>query len=316
MTKELVKQETFSSRFVKMVQREFEGTVGMVKLSEFQKTLAQHLYIKVDTQLKDLEAKRMQTNKKIDHYVWENVNLEKLAIDAVHRVNLGLDALIPNHIHPIPYFNKKKQKYDLDLRVGYVGKHYYRTELAVEKPVDIIYELVFSNDEFVVSKKGINQNKDAYEFKITKPFDRGDVIGGFGYIIYTDPTKNKLVLLPESEFIKSKNAAMTKDFWNNHGNKMRLKTLVHRTTELLTIDPKKVNESFAIVEAEDNNPPANDVQAEIAQDANTKVIDITPEKPKPVEKPPEDLPLTESEKQDIIADEIKDSEKEKEGPPF
>ena len=30
----------------------------------------------------------------------------------------------------------------------------------------------------------------SYEFEITNPFDRGDIVGGFGYLEYDDPTQN------------------------------------------------------------------------------------------------------------------------------
>ena len=75
------------------------------------------MFIAIDTQIKNLEVKRLDSGKDTMPIVWSNINMNKLAIDAVHRVELGIDALIPNHMHPIPYFNKRLKLYDLDLQL-------------------------------------------------------------------------------------------------------------------------------------------------------------------------------------------------------
>ena len=320
MTTKAVQANTVSERFTNLVVREFSGAAGAVQLSGYQKKLIQHLFIKVDAQLKDLEAKRIQSNRQVAAYEWNNVNMEKLAIDSVHRVDLGLDALIPNHISPIPYWNKKKQKYDLDLRVGYEGKDYYRRKMTMDEPLDIIYELVYSSDEFRPIKKSLNQKYDAYEFNITKPFDRGEIIGGFGYIVYADQNKNELVLVSEAEFQKSKKAAKSNDFWDKHPEKMRMKTLVHRTTERLKLDPEKVNASYLMVEKGEGDgamepPPSNDMvpESEIQQNANQEPIDIPSDAPSnDVEKqehhPQRDQHIGEAEKAEILAAEQAEAE--------
>jgi len=253
-----------SQRFVNTVQQQFTAQMGHeLAFTDYEKTLAQHLFLKIDAVLNELEAKR--DNQPVP-YKWENINLQKLALDAVHRVALGLDALIPNHIHPIPYFNKKLGKYDLDLRVGYAGKDYYRQQAAVETPVKIIYELVFENDHFKPLKKSIDREVESYEFEIKEPFNRGEIRGGFGYVMFEDPKKNFLVLVSEEDFKKSKQHAQNDTFWKKHPTEMRYKTLVHRTTEKLPIDPRKVNaKSYAYVEAQEQE---EEVQREIEENAN------------------------------------------------
>jgi recombination protein RecT len=313
LTKEIQKADTrtMSERFTNAVIGEFQSTIGGIELSSYQKKLAQHLFIKVDIALKDLEAKREKDKRKVSPYEWKNVNMEKLAIDGIHRIELGLDALIPNHISVIPYFNGKKSLYDLDLRIGYEGNDYYRRNMATEKPVNIIYELVYSKDKFTVIKKSNNQKLDSYEFQIKNPFDRGDIIGGFGYIEYKDNSQNVLVLVSEKEFLSSKSAAQSKKFWDKHQAKMRMKTLVHRTTEHIKLDPEKINASFLIVENQELEAvdvlPDNSVKDEINQNANEEIIDI------PQEEPGEDG-MTESEKKEITAQEA--AEGEKTGPDF
>lgn len=272
------KQLTASERFTNEVMRQFEAEAGMpAAFSDYERTLAQHLFLKIDSMLKEFEAKRLQSrNNEKAPYIWENINLRKLAPDAVHRIKLGLDALIPNHIHPIPYFNGKEGKYDLDLRVGYRGKHYYRVMNALEKPLDVRYELVYSNDKFKPIMKSFNNEIESYEFEITNPFDRGHVIGGFGYIMFEDPRKNKLVIVSKKDFDKSMNLAQSKDFWTKFPEQMMYKTLVHRVTDHLQIDPKSVNApAYAYVEAQDNDFVMESaiVNAEIKANANREVID-------------------------------------------
>jgi recombination protein RecT len=268
------KQGTISERFTAKVVAEFKGSIGDLELSPYKRKLAQHLFIKIDAQLKFLEAKRGD-NKGKQPIVWDNVNMEKLAIDAVHRVELGLDALIPNHISPIPYWNGKLKKYDLDLRVGYAGKDLYRRKMAVREPLDIIYELVYSTDEFMPLKRTSGNPVESYTFKITNPFSRGDVIGGFAYLKYEDSKSNQLVIVTKADFDKSMNAAQSKDFWSKHPEKMQFKTLIHRATDALSIDPEKVNASYLVVE-QDDATDAMIVETEITEKANTgKVLEMT-----------------------------------------
>jgi len=240
---------TLASKFVDRIMTEFAADVGApLSLNPYQKTLAQHLYLKADSALKELEAKRLARNGDGAPIVWENVNVRKLAVDAAHRINLGLDALIPNHIHIIPYFNRKLGKYDLDLRIGYEGKLYYKMEAAIEKPVRIISELVYSNDEFQAFKFDMDNDREFFQFKITKPFDRGDFIGGFGYIMYEDPRLNILVTVPKWEFDRAE-AVGNKDFWKGSSRTdMLKKTLMHRILNHLKPDPRKINSSYAAVE--------------------------------------------------------------------
>lgn len=272
-----VNHSTQSERFLTNVEKQFAAEAGSpMTFTNYEKTLAQHLFLKVDNVLKDFEKKRQESGKdKVLPYTWQNINMRKMALDAVHRVKLGLDALIPNHIHPVPYLNKREGKYDLDLRVGYLGKAYYRIQSAVDVPVDVVYELVYSTDTFKPIKKSFSNPVESYEFTINNPFDRGEIIGGFGYISYEDERKNTLVMVSEADFKKSRKAAQSDAFWSKHPIEMRYKTLVHRVTEKLTIDPKKVNAaSYAYVEGQEQEEEA---RREINENANKEIIDIVPQ---------------------------------------
>lgn len=260
-------QGTVSERFTAIIIKEFSGTVGKLEMTSYQKRLAQHLFIKIDLSLKELEKKREEKGEGLP-ISWANINMNKLAIDAVHRIELGLDALIPNHISPIPYFNKRLGKYDLDLRIGYSGKDYYRRQMAMDPPKDIVYELVHKNDIFKPIKASFKNPLESYEFEIPKPFDRGEIVGGFAYVTYDDSKKNKLIIVTEKEFAKSEAKAQTKTFWQDHPEQMRFKTIVNRATNKLQIDPEKVNASFNFVEEQEDIDDAAIVQAQIESKAN------------------------------------------------
>jgi recombination protein RecT len=260
--------------------------------------LAQHLFVKIDMALKEAEARRNPATNKVP-YSWAKINMQKAALSAVHRIELGLDGLIPNHIWPIAYYNNRAGVYDLDLRIGYAGKDYYYRKMALCPIVDIIYELVHENDRFTVIKKSINEGVESYTFEIPKPFDRGQVVGGFGYIMYQNPSMNKLVIVDNAAFEKAKSAAKSKEFWNNHSEEMKYKTIVHRTVKSIVLDPEKINESFGQVEADEIKAQDRDAkgqaQAEVDENANTDFIDITPDGPEPN--------MTEEEKAEIRAQE-------------
>lgn len=269
---------TPSQRFAAQIAKQFVAEIGTAEgFAHEHQVLAQHLFIKMDSTIKELEARRINDNRSITPYTWQNINMQKLAIDAVHRIKLGLDALIPGHIYPIAYFNKKENKYDIDLRIGYIGKNYYRRENALDKPVDIRYELVRANDMFRPIKKDLRNKVEFYEFEIINPFERGGIVGGFGYIMFDNPEKNVLVILTKEDFDKSRKLAAGDTFWKNHPTEMMYKTLVHRTTEKLQLNPKSINStSYAYVEAQDDEGNIADLKTEIEENANKEALDINP----------------------------------------
>lgn len=328
--KEIVKKETVSARFVNAIMNEFIATAGNlpVKFDERKKRLAQHLFIQMDTALQTLEKKRLDKGPKNNPEIaWKNINMTKLAIDAMHRIELGLDALIPNHLSVIPYLNGRTKAYDIDLRIGYKGKDYYRRKMAVEVPVDIRYELVYESDNLVVIKKSAKVDVETYEFDIPQPFNRGKVVGGFGYLIFEDDKKNKLILVSEADFLKYKAEAKSDAFWGKWGDPMRKKTLVHRTTEELQIDPDKVSPAYSIVEAEemallDKQSPEEQLEKIVAEQANKEIIDIAPEPEPEPEFEPKAAPrsedndiMTEEEKKEILEQEAKQAEQTEGGGP-
>lgn len=314
----VAKEPSISERFVGMVMQEFNAAFGNgAQLTPMQKKLAQHLYLRIDKALQDAEAKRIKMGDKKLSYTWQNINLTKLAMDAMHRINLGLDGLVENHISPIAYWNSTQKKYDLDLRVGYVGKDYYRRKMAVEEPVDIVYELVYDTDEFRPIKKNATNEVESFEFEIKNPWNRGKVVGGFGYIMYSDPKKNKLVIVTEKDFQRSEKSAKANEFWKNNREQMQYKTIVHRTTEKISVDPEKINESYMIVEQDDMEET---ILGQIEDGANKEPIDIQAEpetEQEPTEQPQEETTQgQESPKEEKKAPQQQTLPQEEKGPGF
>ena len=197
MSNELVKKEenqvqkkelTASERFTGMVINEFQGNVGQLNLNEYQKQLIRNYFIGIDNALKIAEERRSYSKKKANDpaITWQNVNMNKLAVDVVQNAKLGLDMAVTNHLSVVPYLNGKTNKYDLNLMPGYEGLRYVAIKYAIYPIIDIRVELVHKNDSFKMITKN---NVDGYEFDITNPFDRGEVTGGFGYIRYHDDTR-------------------------------------------------------------------------------------------------------------------------------
>ena len=298
--KELEKKEqTTSERFTGMVMKEFEGNVGVLNLNEYQKQLIRGYFIGIDNALKKADEARINKNswkttaeedKNNLPITWQNVNMNDLAIAVVHHAKLGLDMQIPNHLNAIPYKNNKTNKYDIGFLKGYKGLEYIATQLSLYPIRNIIVELIYSNDEFQIINK---DNVTRYVFTIKNPFDRGEVIGGFGYIQYMDETRNKIVTLSKKDIDKRKPSYAAAEFWGGEKynpstkkreridgwyEEMARKTIARATYNAVPIDPKKVNESYAYVIENNDNAYENVIEAQVADEivdnANKELIDI------------------------------------------
>jgi recombination protein RecT len=277
-------QQTVSLRFQQDVERQFEAQLGAGRtFTDLEKRLTQHIFLKVDQTLKAAEDKRTkgmrgeqleQASEDPRAFTWRRVDRQKLALDTVHRISLGLDALIKNHLWPVPYFNNRTGLYNVDLRIGYVGADYVARKHAIEPPLQVIYELVYSTDAFRALPRDSTREVEGYEFEITQPFDRGDIVGGFGYIVYDDPRKNRLVLVTKQDFKRARSAAQSGDFWASDPGAMHLKTVVHRTTSKIALDPEKVNAAALSAVMADEYQADDAIDVEAQANANRQLIDV------------------------------------------
>ena len=295
-----------SERFTKMVMHQFGGSVGAPALTEFQQRLIQGYFIAVDRALKAAEDERLRKNKnnrdhKFDNdlpVTWENINLTDLALDVVHYARMGLDMMQDNHLFPIPYKNNKLKKYDVTLMPGYNGIRYIAEKYAVEAPVAVATELVYSTDSFRPIKKNRENRVESYEFTINQPFERGDVVGGFGYIEYSDATRNELIIMSLKDILKRKPAYASANFWGGKQkvwengtqvekevegwfDEMCLKTLIREVYSAKHIprDPQKIDDSYQYMKYREAQAAEMQVREDIDAYANGEIIDTTPELP-------------------------------------
>ena len=309
-------QLTMSERFTNLVLHEFGSNVaGALQVSEYQKRLIQGYFIAIDRALKMAEEARIRKNEankdhKYDNNLpvtWNNVNLNDLALDVVHYAKMGLDMMMDNHLFPIPYKNNKTNKYDVTLMPGYNGIQYIAEKYAVEQPKAVTIELVYSTDTFKPIKKSKDNQVESYIFEINNPFDRGEIVGGFGYIEYEDPVKNKLIIMTRKDIEKRKPAYAAAEFWGGttkvweNGKQveketdgwfeeMCLKTIKREVYSAKHIprDPKKIDDNYQYMKMREARYAELEAQAEIDGYANTIVIDTTPttpEEPKQLQGP-------------------------------
>lgn len=299
--------EKQSEIFTNTVMRAFT-TGGMeIRPTDKQKELVQGYFIEIDKMLETAEEKRVQKNaNNSDHkwdnnlpYTWNNVNLKQLALDVMHYSKMGLDIQQKNMIHAIPFKNNRTGKYDINLMEGYNGIKFKADKYALNKPKNIIIELVYSTDTFKLIKKDSVHSVEGYEFQINNPFERGEFLGGFGYYEYDDPTKNKVVFMTKKDIEKRKPDKASAEFWGGtkteyvNGQKktvetdgwyeeMCMKTLKRfvYSEANIPLDPMKIDDHYLYIKEREMQIEKQKVDSEVAEKANKEVFDaVFTEKP-------------------------------------
>lgn len=289
-------EATASERFTMAVIKEFPNGINgnAVELTNFQRKLIQNYFIKLDSVLKEAEAKRMAKSEQYRDalpFNWNNVNMNKLALDVVAYSSIGLDPLQKNHIHPIPYKNNKTNQYDITLMEGFNGLELKARKYGYDVPDDVIFELKYSKDKFKSFKKSKDNPVESYEFEITDDFNRGELEGGFYYQIFKDnPEKNKLVVMSRAQIEKRKPEYASAEFWGGekdnwvNGQKkgkvnvegweeeMFMKTLKRHCWDKINIDSAKIDEHLAHVLQNEAQQADFEVANQIEQGANKKEI--------------------------------------------
>ena len=201
-------------------------------------------------------------------------------------MQLGIDALIPGHLYPIAYFNGKTQQYDVDLRIGYKGELYYKMRASVKPVQDVRIELVYDTDEFTVYKKGVSCDVEGYDFRITNPFDRGTLVGGFGYLAFEHAGDNVLVVLSKAEIerYRASSKAAGGNFWRDWYEQMAYKTIVHRLMDRIIIDPEKINVTAMASVEDDGFDQQQDAAAPAMRESTPMTIEAEdePQQPAPL----------------------------------
>lgn len=288
-------EKTNAERFTDMVIKEFQSQAGTVELSDYQRRLCQRYFIKIDQVLAAAEMKRLAKAEQFRDNVsitWNNVNRTQLAVDVVAYANVGLDPTQPNHINLIPYKNNSTNKYDIGFIIGYKGAEIKALKYGLEIPSNVIVELVYSTDEFKAIKKDMNNPIEGYSFKITNDFERGELKGGFYYLEFKDsPEKNKLKVFTKADIDKRKPSKASVEFWGGEKDKwekneqgrnvkvgtekvdgwyeeMAYKTIHRAAYNSITIDAKKIDDSYLSILQKERDQAAIKVEAEIELNAN------------------------------------------------
>ncbi len=327
------KEATQSERFTEMVMREFKGKAGnALQISPFQRRLIQNYFIGIDMALKTAEIKRQEKSKDQMPILWQNVNMESLAISVVACSRIGFDPALPNHINMMPFKNNHTQKYDIVFIEGYRGKELKAKKYGLDIPDDVIVEVVYSTDTFKPIKKDRINPVETYEFEVTAPFDRGEIVGGFYYYVWAKtPEKNKLVFFSKAEIEKRKPRYASTEFWGGEkdiwkdgqktGKKEKIegwyhemvyKTICRAAYGAITIDSKLIDEDFMNLLQNDQLASIEQTEQEISDSANKEPLEFThaedvteqPEQQTEPDKQPK-TPVKEEKVTEITPDKVK-----------
>lgn len=300
---EIAKVEAnMSERFMIKVVDEFGSGVGDVALTQHQKRLAQNYFMCIDNILKVGEQKRLSTTYKQDPVplVWANLNMQSLARSVVSCARIGWDALEKNHVHPIPFKNNKTGQYDIVFIPGYNGLEIKAKKYGLDVPDNVVIEVVYSNDTFQILKKDRNNKIEGYDFSVTNPFDRGEIVGGFYYHEFeNNPEKNKLVVMSMKDIEKRKPKYASAEFWGGEKDKwvkdektgknvkkgteqvegwreqMIYKTIKRAAYSAITIDSQKIDDSYQHLLTLENSAGDSLREMEYQENANSETIEIT-----------------------------------------
>lgn len=339
MAEEIVKKENTnlanSEKFTNMVIREFGSNVaGVLPVTDYQRQLIQGYFIQIDRALKSAEERRIRQNENNKDHKWDNtdpinwntVDLNQLALDVMHFARMGLDMMQDNMLTAIPFKDNNRvtaggtKMYTVNLMKGYNGIQYIAEKYALEKPESVTVELVYSTDTFRPIKKSVNNKVESYEFEINQPFDRGDIVGGFGYIEFSDPQKNKLIVITKKDIEKRKPKKASAEFWGGiktewvNGKKqevetdgwyeeMCLKTIKREVykPKNIPLDPKKIDDEYQYNKMQELRIAQMEVEQDAIEQTATEVIDIEQPKPQPdqIEGKAEEKPVADG-KQDTM----------------
>lgn len=297
-----------SEAFTNKVLKEFGSSVaGVLQVTDYQRQLIQGYFIAIDRSLKIAEEKRVSKNASNSKHEYDNndpigwgtVDLNALALDVMHYARMGLDMMQDNHLSAIPFKDNSRtaqtgtKMYVVNLMPGYNGIQYIAEKYALEKPLAVTIELVYSTDTFKPLKKNRENRVESYDFEINNAFDRGEIVGGFGYIEYEDPAKNKLVLMTLKDILKRKPERASGEFWGGKKKvwekgkqvevetegwfeEMCLKTVKREvySAKNMPRDPKKIDDAYQYMRLQETRLAEMQAQEVIEANAGQEVIDV------------------------------------------
>jgi len=197
-------------------QRFIQKITELESLTNHEKALAKY-YFNVSNNVFEIFNKKLK--KDMPAISWQNVEFQNFIKQMILRIKLGINPILPNMTNIIPYYNSTQKKYDLVFIDGYKGLEYMAKRFAINYPKNIIFELIYETDIFIVYKKDFENRVEKYKFEITNPLNRGEIVGAFYYMEYEDETKNKLVFFNLKQLEKRKPKYASVEFWGGEKDK-------------------------------------------------------------------------------------------------
>lgn len=259
MANEKKEEMSLATRFSTAVTKAYADVAKGVVVTEYQNKLISNYFIEIDKALKNSKQ----------GYTWKQIKMDELSMSVAHLSKLGIDMSLPNSVSFIPFRDGKTGMVNMVPCIGKGGYEFISRKYGIDPPKHSTVELVFSNDEFVAYKKDATHVGDSYEFKIKSPFNRGKCVGGFGFLQYDDPSKNKLIIMSIDEIMQHKPPNADSTFWGGKNlNAMLEKTIAKKTFKSVTLDPDKINgvhDSFDYVESQEIVGASLEAKEEIAE---------------------------------------------------
>lgn len=259
---------TLAERFTNAIVSAYGDVAKGVGMTVEQKQLISNYYIKLDEMFRDPKV----------NIKWNQVRLPELATTLAHMAKLGLDMSI-GQLSFIPFKKGDTGTYNFAPVISKYGYEYIAKKYGLEPPGNVTVELVYETDKFSITKKDYMHTCDTYSFEVTNPFNRGKIVGGFGYLEYKDKTKNKILAMSEQEILSYRPPRYSNQFWTGENmKKMYEKTIAKQLLKKVTLDPDKVNgvkDSFERIESEELNYNAAIAQEEVNENmCSGEFIDI------------------------------------------
>lgn len=257
-----------------------------IKFSNKLVPLYEEYYLEPPTveQLAIMQGYFYGVNKTLQNgnYSWDKVDIKKLSQTLIHYAKLGFDCQ-EDMLSFMPRTDKSTGIIQLVPVESVKGAYYKMRKFAYdnEMPEDVRVEIVYETDKFrPIKSSGNNTIKgDTYEFEITQPFERGKIVGAFGFLEYKNPSKNKLIFHSYKYIIeKYKPTYAKQEFWGKWENKMIEKTILKQLLKLVPNDPNKINQLRKTIDTINAIEICNmqeDMMSEIDNSANVgEIVDI------------------------------------------
>lgn len=226
------KELTLSERFTNSVLREYKSIAKSIEITDKEYGLIANYFIKIDEMLRNSKQ----------GYTWQNIRMKEFSTTLAHMAKIGLDMTIPNTLSFIPFKYKDTHTVNMVPVIGANGYQYLAMKFGINPPRNVVIELVYETDEFYIIKKDAKHAGDSYTFNINNPFNRGKIVGAFGFLEFRNQKLDKVIALSKEQLLKYRPAKYDATFWTGENEKKMLeKTMAKHILKKVVLDPEKIN---------------------------------------------------------------------------